>query len=512
MANYKRLLGILVCVLFMSISLSWNIDFPQAFEDPMISKFGVTTTEIQSLYSIYCFVNAAFAVPSGLMINRLGYGLSATLLGALSFIGAFIIYNGFETDTFGYVMGGRAIYSFGAEASWIISIAIIDERFVGSFATVAMTINYVIARVFSACGNILMPELFLKTRNIKWPFFFETIIGFVQVLFSVYFIVAYEKKTKEEKEAFETSIIIEDGEQLFTWSHLKTLNPLFWACLGCYAFVAATMYTLTNTITDLIMVRYRYQYQDAKNFLGIIQIVQVILMVPIATLMQKIGYKTIFMSIGSFISVVCIGALIYIDPEPSWKVMAVFILFAVYFSLYGPAIFPCMTMSIAKDSVSIGLSLATVIQQLTLSLTPIPVGYLAKDRTPQAYQNCLYFIFIIGIIGFIFSLLVIFLDFKYYNSILHLPENCEDVAQLRKQKTKEYQLISKTVSLNKSIGRRAKNTGIITVNSDQVVYNDNSEGLLMAGGLSKKLGMNGNNVRDEVDFDNYEETGDSNDE
>ena len=450
--NFRRLIPILTCCIFFTVTINYSIDYPQAFEDALIRKFDISTTKIQAMYTIYCYVNTISAPLQALTMNKFSYGMSLMILSAVSFLGSLLIHLSLFNKSYLLMALGRVIYSLGGEAFFNITMAVINERFIGSFTTVAMTVTYMLGKGISAIANYYQPKMLIDSRTLQLPFFTMVVVGFVQFIFCFWFYSCYNKMSNQERAAHGTSIV-KDNEKLnpedqdrpkFTRAHLKTLNPLFWCALGCYTFIPTVMYTFTFAITDFFMFRFGYEYAQAKNFMGILNGLQSFLMPLSGFFMQIFGYKTVFLLAGSILSVVGVGGMMLQPEEPSIGLWIFFMIFTLYFALYGSAIYPCMSMSVAKDSVSIGLSIATIIQQFLLGTTPLIIGELSKDRTPQAYQNCLYFNFVMALIGLSFSVLTFILDFKT-GKILFLPENSAKVSEMRKKLNAEYRKITKEV-------------------------------------------------------------------
>ena len=450
-SNYGKLIPMLIIIIFQTFNYSFNVDYPQALEDKLIRKYKVGTEDVEFLYTIYSGISLIAAPLVGIFMNRVGYSKTGIALAVIGYVGMMITYISITENSWEILIIGRSVFSFAGESGAILCVAIVGERFSGSFTTMAMTIMYAFSRVISIASNLGLPEISLLTRTLKIPFFVGVLGSIIQLIFAMIYWIVYDKKSKDEANDLDISNqAIDQNEERFTLSHIRTLKPLFWSCLMCYTIIGSTMYTLTNTITDLCMIKYGFEYSVAKNFIAVVQFGQVIIMPISGAIMQKYGYKSSFILAGSVLSVISLIWMAMLDLNSSpWVAIWPFILFALYFALYGPAIFPCMTMSLPKDAASIGLSFSTILQQLTLSITPVIVGRLSAPRTPEAYQRCLYFITALAIFGLVLSIIVIIFD-RTEGFILHLPENSEEVQKLRHLKNMEFRQITKNLSRDKN--------------------------------------------------------------
>lgn len=490
MSNYRRLIPMLLCIAFFIINDGFNIDYPQAFQAKLIRKFGVKSSSIQNLYTIFAAVNLIFTPISGVIINRLGYGNSGLLFGSFGFLGMLLTYIGITNTSWNYLLVGRFIFSFSIEPGYILMATIINERFVGSFATLAITFIYTFCRLVGSFANIAMPELALRTRTLQYSFFVSAVVSSFPFLSSFVFLTFFQHRTQSEEAALHgegvedpnvvgpsrasidknkepekaistySQMDIED-EDIFTLSHFKTFKPLSICCILCYAFIPSVMYTMTGTITDLCQIRFGFKYADAKNMISLIQAVQIVALPLFGAVIQKIGYKPWFLVAGSLLSIGSVLGLISAPEEPSWIVYTSYVVFALYFSFYAPAIIPAIGMSLPNGAVSIAYSMGSVLQMGVLSVTPMVVGWLSNSRTPVSYQKCLWFMLGIGLIGLFFALGTILFDCAE-QGILSMPENSEDVRQLRADKNEKFVRISRLRRRRKRIREKDKYSSLLT--------------------------------------------------
>lgn len=442
--NVLELIPLLTIILFNRFNFSFSLDYPQILEDKLIRRFRVNTMKVQDLYTIFSTISVIFAPFNAIIMNRLGFAKSGIIFSVLCFLGMSITYLGVSNSSWALIMLGRGVYSISAESGCILCVAMISERFKGKIATIFLTSMFTYSRIISMIANWGVPELMIRKRSLNLPMFYLALGSAIPIFTSLAYWLLYEKDTEEDLEKFNLSTLSVEFKQSFTLKHLKTLNPLFWSCLMCYALFPTTMYTLINTLTDLCMIRFGFAYSTAKDFIQIIQFSQMIMMPFGSIYMQNFGKKANFLLVGSILSIFSLSLMIMLGTNPPfWFTVLPFIIFSAFFSCYTPAIYPCLTIALPKDSMSIGLSLGTILQHGMLSLTPSIIGRLSAERTPQTYQNCLYFTLALATVGFFFAILVVVLQQKE-GSILNLRENLERVKELRQRKEAEFREITKS--------------------------------------------------------------------
>ena len=459
-------------------------DIPQAFEDQMIKRFKVRTEDIEGLYSIFAFINLFTAPIGGYISNRIGYELASLYYSAVSVFGCILTYCAFPNNKFIWIIIGRIFYSFWTESVFMNATAMLEKYFRKNGSSLAFSLAFVIYGTIQWISNTFIPDLLLSSRSLEFPFFIVTMISSIQ-FFASFFLYKYFKEkpldirknkylditskvgskdqlnnyntinlgqSKGNSESLNLNFMTQkkelDEETKLTWAHYKTFKPFFWLFFGYYTFVASTIFSMNGALTDMFLVKFKYPYAKAKNFIGIIQLIQTIFMPFFGILLQKFGHKAFAILLCSFFAFLGTLWLLILPPGQSIQTyMACFIL-GLYYSLYNAATYQSIPMCLPDFSVSLGQGICAAGQQFTLIILPILIGIYSEARTPEAYQSCLYIWLGNSIIGLIFAIILFYVDFTG-EKLLTLPEYDSKVKMLREKKNDEFIRISKMVKIQK---------------------------------------------------------------
>lgn len=234
---------------------------------------------------------------------------------------------------------------------------------------------------------------------------------------------------------------VKNPDTNFTLDHLKSFDTFFWIFVGYYSFVASTMFSMNGALTDFFVVKFNYPYEEAKDFIGLIQLIQIFLMPIFGALLQKFGQKPLAIVLCSLVACLALIWLLFLPSERNISVYPICWLLSFYISLYSAASYQCIPMFLADGAVSLGQGIGAAGQQLVLIVLPYLIGIYSEKRTPAAYQKCLYIWLANSIIGLFFALLVFKLDF-FGDKLLTLKESDKRVKEIKERKNKKFLEIS----------------------------------------------------------------------
>lgn len=88
-SNHKptnlQLVLIFLHILFISIGIYYNYDFPQLYEAEIISEFRINTEQLDYLYSVYSIPNFVLLIFATPLIGKTGLGMMCLLSTAVIF-------------------------------------------------------------------------------------------------------------------------------------------------------------------------------------------------------------------------------------------------------------------------------------------------------------------------------------------------------------------------------------------------------------------------------------------
>ncbi len=415
------------------------IDLPQSMASPMIAYFDITPKDISNLYVAYSIPNFVLGPMSGFFIQEFGPANSAIILSMMCFVGMLGMYVGLETRSFIHVLIGRAIFGAGAENLLIAVMAAIGKWYFGKFLSLASGITLSVNMTMGALGNFLTPLIFIYFRNLKIAMFVATVTcfasflaaaaySFIDVFFSDIYLTV-ESQDNEENEITERVQI--------TWKSPLRLGKLYWWTNSIYSILPNGYFMLSAMLTDLAQVRFGYTYLKASTFVPEVQILTVIAMPIISGVVQKTGKKGIIMFVSSLILVGAHVLLAFQPKHPTWLTEAAFPIYGTYLSLYQSCIWPSLNLSIPSDAVGLAYGIATITQMIFYGGLPLLFGEVASPRTPAAYQNCIWLLIGLSVIGSLLSFITMLVDFKE-GGLLHHPENSDKVRFLKQKINQVY--------------------------------------------------------------------------
>ena len=447
----------------------WFYDFPQIFEDQIISRFGVSTVEVSLLYSVYSIPNVFFCFLGPLILNYTGLGIGVVFTTALAFFGAFLAYIGVAFDQFWLILVGRAVYGLGAEVMLITQTSIAEKWYSGSILSLAIAFSNVSNMLGTAGNAYFSPLLLTKTRCIEFPLFVTVILCFVCWVFGL---IYYRLEARYSGSVSENSH--SEGWQGFRIKDIKFFKPLFWVLIVYFCCLSMSYFQFINFVTDFLVVRFNYEYLEAKNLVGLIPIVACIAIPVISPFTLKFGKKGVVLVLAALMGLGTYFTMSCLPEEPGPVVLVWVFLISIFYSLYTCVIWTCLTLLVPTEGTSVGLGIATGIENMFMVVLPFLFGEVNKNRSVEAYNNSLMILQAMLVVALIFGLFVAYFDFKG-EKILHLPENHHRVISQREElssRLKEEslrdvrrELFSRSVGSLQSRAKTIKTTSVFSANS-----------------------------------------------
>lgn len=441
----SHLLTIFFHLIFISLGVYYNYDVPQLYEAQIISKFKITTEQLDYLYSSYSIPNFFILIFATPLISKIGLGFTALTTNFLVFIAALLVYTAFYTNNFVIFVIARAFAGAGAEMC-VISVYTIAERwYKGKFLSFAQGCCRALSFAAMSFSFYFGPQFYFKTRNMNLSLFFCGLVAFFGTLASVGYYIwekiffrtidldLKEEGIRESMVKSKASGIKENKKKVdFSLKQVKQLKGLFWLLALLFGFGCQGYYQFIGFATDCFIQRYGYTFEEAKNKLTLIPLISMILMPIFSGLIVKIGKKG-FVLLLSF-SLFLLNFLLMLSyPEtPGNYIYAIIGLISVAYCLFVATIWPCMTLSAPSKATSVALGFGLNIQNLFLTAMPLIFGQINLKRDVKAYNNSLRLLCLIMILSIFLNIVVIYVDFKT-GKLIHLPENDERVALIRQE-------------------------------------------------------------------------------
>lgn len=442
----SQLLTIFLHVIFISVGVYYNYDFPQLYEAEIISKFQISTEKLDFLYTIYSLPNFIILIFATPLVAKIGLGMSSILTSGLIFFSSILMFLGFYTNNFTYLIIGRGIIGSGAEIC-VISVYTIAERwFKGKFLSFAQGSCRALSFASMAFGFYFGPQFLIKTRSMQLSLFICGLVSFTGFLASFGYWVfekIFKRKLKERRLSLFESLNLESRltrekeeddkkKKDFGLKDVKKLSGLFWLLAFLFGFGCQGYYQFLNFATDCLTHRYGYSFEEAKDKLSLLPLIMMILMPIFSAGIVKTGKKGFVLLISFLIFLVNFVLMLNYPETPGNYVYLIIGSISVAYCLFVATIWPCMTLAAPSKATAVALGFGLYTQGVFLTFMPMVFGRLNENRDVKAYNNSIWLLVLMMAVGVLLCFVVIIVDFRT-GKLLDLPENDERVAKIRQR-------------------------------------------------------------------------------
>ena len=474
----KVLYSLLMVIPIQWTAVSFTYDFPQMFEAALIQNMGISTFQIEFLYSIGSLPNLFSNILAAMLINRIGIQLVAVISQAVIILGAGITLFAVRANSYNMLMGGRVFVGIGADLGFLLQLVTAERWFSGKFLTFSYGLGRSLGYIATACAYYFLPKFFIMYRNLEASVMLS--VAYCTITFittSIYAVIDLKnehylqvEQLEEENDGGEQEAPeeakkdqgvqeplngqIKDGEgdsgtneqqdetrmleKKFTLKHLNYISAKSWLYTLQVAMFIQMYFQFTNTATDLLVTRYRLSYQKAKNSMAFIPLFSALLIPIFSALYVKYGQKPL----GVFVSSV-LGVLSYFylsllpDKNPGIFLNIGLVMFSFFFSMFAACLWSCLVISVPKQSAGLMIAIAATVQNLFLTVLPLFFSIFYGPRTVRAYQTFLYSM--MGYCGVcaLLAVATLYLDLKG-DKILTMPENDIRVKRLQMKMNRDF--------------------------------------------------------------------------
>merc|ERR1712194_544878 len=106
------------------------------------------------------------------------------------------------------------------------------------------------------------------------------------------------------------------------------------------------------------------------------------------------------------------------------------------FGIYTSYSWPVLSMTIPMELITLGMTLCLVLESCVEFVLPLIVGYLDTPRDNDAYLKSTWIVFVLGVVGFVASIVVFFMDMNT-GKVLHNPPEQQDAQDKAEAKEAE---------------------------------------------------------------------------
>ncbi len=203
---------------------------------------------------------------------------------------------------------------------------------------------------------------------------------------------------------------------------LKTFNSMFWLiCILCtllYSTILPFNYIASGFLTDTYFKHMKLSHEESQNLAGIYMSVPFFIagfLIPInGFLIDVFGKRAYFILLSSILAF-CTFILFYFTTP-----MVGLVLLGVTYSVFAAVIWPVISLVVRKSHVGFAYGVATSLQNLGLSITPLIVAYIFSKS--NSYFTTIIFFVAMTLVSIVFSIALIILNQKrggnYYDIMI----------------------------------------------------------------------------------------------
>lgn len=444
---------ILILNLFVCFGMRYTYDFPQALEDPLIRKLNIDTFKVEYLYSLYALPNLLMAPVSGYFIEKLNMPLSGMILAVLTAIGHGLCLHAVASNNFAWALVGRGVFGVGGEGLGILQATINEYWFSGVLLSVSNALCQFMNNLSDMTGNFMTPLIYESYRTITLPLFIGGCVCIFSCLITIGYYWAHIKFDRFHKEHLDSSDKDKDSKVLegyfalidqhaevnltFGFSSVRYFNLTFWLLCLVFLCLQNVVLQFTNMATEVIMYRYGFNYEDAKYFTILPQASFILFTPIIACLIMRRGKKAQALLLAS---VLCCGNYIVMYYLPANRPNLLYVNMAalgISNAVLQACIYSSIALTVPKSGISMAYSILALVDNLAVAFMPVYFGWLGRDRTYMAYNDCILSLIILSVLSVLSSILLLIQDIKQHG-LLQLPENSKKVANLRRSIDVDY--------------------------------------------------------------------------
>ena len=255
---------VLVLLSALMFATYWFQDFFSGLKGLMESELGFTSEEFGRLIGLTTIANMfGMIIVGGIVLDKWGIRLAGIVFGGLAAVGGGITAMA-SAGVFGQEHGtmltmmiiGRIMFGSGLEITCVVATRTIVKWFKGYEMALAMAINVGIARLGSALGIAVSPDI--GNGHVSPAVTFAaTLIGLALILFLIY--TFFDKKLDRQRAGFAKDPADEEEFRFADLIKLATNPSFIYIALLCVSFYAA-VFPFIQYAPDMLVNKFGFTY------------------------------------------------------------------------------------------------------------------------------------------------------------------------------------------------------------------------------------------------------------
>ena len=419
-----KLIFIAIHLSFVLFGCYFSYDLPAALHYALAKPFQAESNQaefefkIQLLYSIYSILNVFMPLAIGSILERIGTQNGLLIISGLIVLGQGICTIGIAWESYPIVLAGRIVFGAGGETLSVVQQQLSIFWFQNSNLAFVMAMNVSVARVGSFCNNVVSPFL-ERVYGIRASFIAGTVLCLLSFASSLYLYQQYQKdprgeedqKIDHEEKDEDQSLLVATSKHSSSssssyywkslWKSLLSYPKTFWMLLFLMVLYYSIMVPF-NTI-EATFVGGKFldnDFAQARAWMSLSDLIAIVLAPVFGLFQDRFGHRIHYLFAGSVFYVLGCSLLLFsASIHPAIALMS----FAVAY-----VCILCLWSSISKlvpiSESSLALGIATCVNNLALTITPLFVAFLATISNGSYYWEMVFFLTLaatslLGVIG-----------------------------------------------------------------------------------------------------------------
>lgn len=178
-------------------------------------------------------------------------------------------------------------------------------------------------------------------------------------------------------------------EKLTFIESLKDLNVRYFYCLGIQLLSGTVYFQFVGLSTELLMNRFKVPLEDTKNMISGMVLLTIITLPIYGFLVNRVGNKPLISIFGGICGVAAFICLYFLPSNPGKLIYIPITLISQFYSLYSTTINPMLSLSLPSRTVSFGLAIAVMGENIGLTVTPLITGWIISNYTISEFNHYL---------------------------------------------------------------------------------------------------------------------------
>jgi len=406
-------------LIFISVAMFGNYyiyDSIATVFDLLSSQLEFTDEQLGLFYTAYSIAAIIVLLIGGYIIDKFGTKKSILLFAGICLVAAIVVASSSE---FSVMLTGRFILGIGSEPLIVAVTTALAKWFKGKELSFAFGVNLLIARLGSVSAD--WSPSFARPLYVNWqdPLWLATAFAGISIAGAILYWIL---ESKSEKKHILTET---DATEKLDLKSLYKFSKSYWYVVALCVVFYSTVFPFRAFAIKYFIEAHGLS-RDAGGMLNSILPLAAGIATPLFGLMvDKIGKRSLFMAVGSFILLPLFLVVTYAPAGPdisvslpflgdyTWPLtlLIVMLLLGVAFSLIPAIMWPSVAYIVEQKRLGSGYSLMTLCQQVGMAAIPWLIGFtndafMAGPENPGGYSPGMWIFTGLASLGLLFSFLL----------------------------------------------------------------------------------------------------------